>query len=235
MTLNMILQRFRKRFYLYLSQLLSQKQYWNTVGKMFPLDAVLDNCFDPKLFFKSGKETVLFFEKEKIIKKSYKTLQIGCGVGRIEKELSLKAKQVYGVDISEVMIAQAKKNVKRKNAHFFATNGESLPFEKNHFDFIYSLLVFQHMSKHMFVKNLKEVQRVLKPNGKFLFQIPVDEKGVMKKPESKNPWLMRYYTRKEIEQMLKKINFKIIKTYSEFGKDRDKDLEPDYKVLAVKS
>lgn len=231
----MILQRIRKRFYLYLSKFLSQKQYWNTVGRIFPLDAVLDNCFDPKLFFKSGKETVHFFEKERLIKNSFKTLQIGCGVGRIEKVLSPKVKEVYGVDISEAMITQVKQNVKCKNAYFFVTDGESLPFKDKHFDFIYSLLVFQHMPTQMFEKNLKETLRVLKQNGKFLFQIPIDEKEVMKKPERKNPWLMRYYKRSEIKKMLKKYKFKIIKTYSGFGKDLGKELEPDYKVLVVKN
>lgn len=232
---NMIIQKFRKRFYLYLSHFLSQKQYWNTVGKLFPLDAILDNCSNTNLFFKTGREIVDFFESERLTGKKAKTLHVGCGIGRIEKYLALRVGSCYGVDISEVMVNQAKKNVNYPNTSFVATDGEHLPYPNNYFNFVYSVLVFQHMPIKLFRANLKEVQRVLKPKAKFLFQIPIDEKGIMKNPGVTNPWLMRYYKRSEIKKMLERAGFKIIKSYGVDDNNPDHNFIPDFKVLAVKT
>lgn len=230
----MIIQRIRKRFYLILSYLLTQKQYWNVVGQIFPLDAILDGYFNKDLFFKTGRETVNFFKKEKLINKRSTTLHIGCGIGRIEKNLATSVKKCYGVDISNVMIHQAKQYTKYKNCEFIATNGEELPFSDNYFEFIYSLLVFQHMPTKVFIKYLNEVQRTLKSKGKFLFQIPLDEKNQMKKPNWNNPWLMRYYKRTEIQKLLVQRKLKVVKVFDNFSQDTKKDYVPNFIVLAIK-
>ena len=224
----------RTRFYLYLSKFTSQKIYWNIVGKISPLDAILDNYFDQKEFFKTGKKEVDFFKKLRLFNSKSVSLHIGCGIGRIEKHLSRFIKECNGVDISETMINQAIKLVNEKNCHFYATDGKSLPFENNSIDFVYSILVFQHMAKSMFVKNLNEVKRVLKRGGKFFFQIPLDEKGIKEKPLEKNPWLMMYYHRTEVFQMLEKQGFQVKRTFDRFDKDVRGDLVPGFSILAIK-
>lgn len=231
------LLKHRTRLYLYLSKFLNQKQYWNIAGKIIPTDAILDGYFELDDFFATGKNVVSFFEKQKMFTPRSTTLHIGCGIGRVERYLAPKVKQCFGVDIAETMIAQAKNYVKTMNTSFLATDGQSLPFPGNYFDFVYSILVFQHMPKNMFINNLKEVNRVLKPGGKFFFQIPIDEEGIKGDPPSQNPWLMRYYKNSEIVSLLSRYRFEIIKTFDDFAESESSlraDLKPNFSFLTVK-
>jgi 2-polyprenyl-3-methyl-5-hydroxy-6-metoxy-1,4-benzoquinol methylase len=47
-------------------------------------------------------------------------LEIGCGTGRITKQLSLTFKHIYAVDVSEAMITYARKMVDANNIEFSA-------------------------------------------------------------------------------------------------------------------
>ena len=49
-------------------------------------------------------------------------------------------------------------------------NGKEIPFEKNHFDSIFSSEVFEHVFN--IDKVLKEINRVCKPNGHLLITVP---------------------------------------------------------------
>lgn len=230
----MLLQKFRKRAYLIASQFLSPKNYWNLMGNLSAIDSIADGCSDLDIFFKGGSETVVFFEKEKLINKNSITLHIGCGIGRIEKYLAKKVKKAVGVDIAVSMIKRAKQNVKLNNAEFIVNDGQTLTFPEKHFDFVYSFFVFQHMPTDSFKSYIREVSRVLKKNGKFFFQIPLDDQEKMDKPSKNNPWLMRYYKSSVINKLLIQNNFKVKKTFSGFEKYNGADFEPNFMVLAVK-
>ena len=65
--LKTLLLKHRTRFYLYLSKFLNQKQYWNTVGRIMPTDAILSGYFNLGDFFATGKKTVDFFKQQKMI------------------------------------------------------------------------------------------------------------------------------------------------------------------------
>lgn len=147
----MLIQKLRKRLYLIISKFLSQKNYWNIVGNFSTLDSILDGCTDLNIFFNSGKYTTdNFFIKEKLINKNSVTLHIGCGIGRIEKYLCRKVNKCYGIDIAKSMIKKARAHVKAKKIEFIETDGKTLPFPDNYFDFIYSFFVFQHMPTSFF-------------------------------------------------------------------------------------
>lgn len=75
-------------------------------------------------------------------------LDVGCGIGRVERYLAPYCKEIFGVDISRRMIKIAKKNRRHRNVHFIKNNGRDLSiFENNKFDFIFSILVLQHLEK----------------------------------------------------------------------------------------
>lgn len=231
----MLLQKFRKRAYLIASQFLSQKNYWNLMGNLSSIDSIADGCSDLDTFFKGGRETVSFFEKEKLINKNSITLHIGCGIGRIEKYLAKKVKKVVGVDIAVSMVKKAKLNVKLSNATFIVNDGQTLTFPEKHFDFVYSFFVFQHMPTNSFKSYIREVSRVLKKNGKFFFQIPLDEENKMKEPNKNNPWLMRYYKAKYLDKLLTQNNLKILRKYSGFNKYNGAKFDPNFMILAIKN
>ena len=93
-------------------------------------------------------------------------LDIGCGDGRFSILLkeACKAKEVYGLDISEKGVNLAR----QKGVKAFQMNidKENLPFEDNYFDAVYAGEVIEHLfdPDHF----LEEVYRVLKEGGSFV-------------------------------------------------------------------
>ena len=99
---------------------------------------------------------------------SMTALEIGCGPGRLMLPLSRELSQVYGVDVSEEMVAIAKRNLAgAPNAEARVATGVDLAgFEDESVDLVYSYAVFQHIPEREFVLSyLREAVRVLAPGG----------------------------------------------------------------------
>jgi len=96
--------------------------------------------------------------------KDWKVLDVGCGIGRMMATFSDKFKQVDGVDFSESMIEFSKKYLKDyQNCNTYLNNGYDLSeLKDNSYDFVYSIITFQHISKDAIDSYIKEIQRVLK-------------------------------------------------------------------------
>ncbi|MDP1728675.1 MAG: class I SAM-dependent methyltransferase [archaeon] len=89
-----------------------------------------------------------------------KALEIGCGIGRLSKKLANKFKEVYAIDISPKMIAEANRRISK--VHFIEMDAEHLRFKNNSFDFIISRNTFHHVNLK---KAITESKRVLKKEG----------------------------------------------------------------------
>jgi SAM-dependent methyltransferase len=103
-----------------------------------------------------------------------KVLEIGCGAGRITRALAEVFGEVYGVDVSGEMIAQAKEALADlPNAHVFRNNGVDLHVLGDiQVDFAFSFIVFQHIpSREVIYSYTREVHRLLRPGGLFKFQV----------------------------------------------------------------
>lgn len=98
-----------------------------------------------------------------------KLLDIACGKGLFLKELkSYNPKlELYGVDISQVAVDQAKKIV---DCNFQQSEGENLPFKDNVFDRIVCLGGLEYFQDP--IKGAKEASRVLKKDGIAVFFVP---------------------------------------------------------------
>ena len=96
-----------------------------------------------------------------------KCLDAGCGYGRGSIfMLSNGAESVDLIDVSEKNISTTKKNIQKFNFNNFSCfNGsiESLPFEDNTFDVVWSYGVIHHAANTD--KCLQELNRVLKVGG----------------------------------------------------------------------
>jgi tRNA (uracil-5-)-methyltransferase TRM9 len=100
-----------------------------------------------------------------------KILDLGCGNGRLS-ELFKKEDNCnyFGTDFSKELIAIARK--KYKNEKFYLANALKLPFLSDQFDMVYCLSVFHHIpSSEYRIIFLKEIMRVLKPNGKVVLTV----------------------------------------------------------------
>lgn len=77
--------------------------------------------------------------------------------------------RVLGIDITPEMIERARENLRKtslENVSFEVGSAEELPFPEAHCDAVISNGVFNLVPDKM--RALKEVYRVLKPNGRFM-------------------------------------------------------------------
>jgi ubiquinone/menaquinone biosynthesis C-methylase UbiE/uncharacterized protein YbaR (Trm112 family) len=101
-------------------------------------------------------------------------LDIGCNWGRWSIAAARKGYRPIGIDPSLDAVLAARR-VSRQigvEADFVVGDARFLPFADNSFETVFSYGVFQHFSKENVRLSLDEVVRVLKPNGKTLFQMP---------------------------------------------------------------
>jgi len=99
------------------------------------------------------------------IQKGEKILDLACGQGFFTREIVKFGVGVTGVDISEELIQEAKKNV--PGAKFHVAPASKLSFARNQeFDTVLCVLALQNMED--LVPVFKEVHRALKPSGRFL-------------------------------------------------------------------
>lgn len=101
------------------------------------------------------------------IRDGSKVLDIGCNNGEFISLLkNKKGCKVWGVDLSEVAIAEAK----AKGLNVQIANAESLPFKDKMFDYVCLMEVLSHTMHPEIV--LKEIRRVLKKDGVLLGSTP---------------------------------------------------------------
>ena len=102
-------------------------------------------------------------------------LDFASGKGRnVTNLLSLVDwKRVDGIDISEGNIKYCKENYNADKSQWFCNNGTDLvDLESNKYDFVMSTIALQHIPVYSIRKNImKEILRVLKPDGLFSFQM----------------------------------------------------------------
>ena len=95
-------------------------------------------------------------------------LEIGCGTGKNTEWLLKKAKNLIAADFSAEMLMKAKAKITAPNVVFHPMDmRQKWAFEKGTFDLITCSLALEHIENIGFV--FQEVQRVLKPNGRFYF------------------------------------------------------------------
>ncbi len=105
------------------------------------------------------------------ITKESKVLDLGCGNGNTAVWLAQQTGcEVVGIDISQVRIDNARdksKNCPTLNLSFHKASATNLPFADGEFTHVWSQATIYHV--HDRTSTLKEIHRVLKEGGTFLF------------------------------------------------------------------
>ncbi|MDQ4074085.1 MAG: class I SAM-dependent methyltransferase [Thermoproteota archaeon] len=150
-----------------------------------------------------------------------RVLEIGAGHGRDSLFFASSGIEVYALDYSatgmELLGKKAHvKGFKIKTQVFDARN--PLPFPDAYFDSVYSHMVFNmRFSKAELHSAFSEINRVLKPEGLYFFSVRNNHdkfysKGVELESEDGvyniNGFELRFFSEKEIDELVSKCNFK---------------------------
>lgn len=160
---------------------------WDCFGKTDPLWSILTeadkkgNKWDTNEFFHRGELEIQLnlhlIGQRHTLKNCGRSLDFGCGVGRLTQALASRFEESHGLDISEAMIEHANEFKSARqvtNSHFHLNKENDLNlFKDDYFDFIISLIVLQHMEPRYFSIYIEEFCRIIKKGGLIVFQLPV--------------------------------------------------------------
>ncbi len=158
-----------------------------------------------------------FFDKFIELTKG-KVLDVGSGPGRDGLILKEKGLEVICIDASSTMVELST----ARGLESIIGDFSSLPFEDNLFNGVWAYTSLLHIPKTEIGKALSEIYRVLKPNGIFALGL-IEGQGEMYRESShvNQPRWFSYYTKEEIETLLKERGFTSI--YFEQFKPRSRN------------
>lgn len=151
---------------------LDYKAAWDEAAREGAEDAILTGATEEHFEFAGRKDAELV---GRYLGDGSAVLNIGGGVGRVDRYLAPMVRELWAVDVSGKMIRRARQRLAEfPNVHFREIgNREFLAaFEEGHFDLVFSFLVLQHLEKEDAFLYLREAFRVLKPGGSFVTQFP---------------------------------------------------------------
>ena len=196
------------------------EKIWDHLAKTDVLNAIAKGDkgdVDLNEFDQSGKRHAEMLSQ--FIDNDSMVLDVGCGIGRIEKFLGPLCGELHAVDVSSEMLKKAQKRLSgQSNIFLQKLNGTDLRcYHDNKFDFVFSMLVLQHMEKEDAYVYLKEIYRVLKKGGKVFLQFPnllsiyyFDKSFVeYAKHGYRSITRVRPYTLPEVRKILESIDFEI--------------------------
>jgi SAM-dependent methyltransferase len=104
-----------------------------------------------------------------------RTLDLGCGEGRLSRDLRRLGHVVTGVDLSPTMVAAAREADPAIEVHL--ADAADLPFEDGSFDLVVAFMSLQDVDR--FEEAIAEAARVLEPNGRFCLAVvhPLNSAG----------------------------------------------------------
>jgi len=165
-------------------------------------------------FFRSGESTVsgeiltdMINICQGLLPQQMKVLEIGCGAGRVTRALARVFGEVYAVDVSAEMIAQARRNLAEcPNVHLYHNNGMDLsPVPEIQFDFAFSSIVFQHIPSYEVIESyVREVHRLLRPGALFKFQV---QGGLSETTQPDDTWIGVSFTDEQAVAMAERCGF----------------------------
>lgn len=155
---------------------------WTRLGAEDPLWAVLirpgtrHGGWDPDAFLATGRDEVGTaldrLERLGALPRLGRVLDFGCGAGRATQALADHAGEVIGVDVSEPMLAAARRLDRDGRCTFVLNQSADLSgFADASFDLVYSSLVLQHLPPALARSYLAELTRVLRPGGAMAVQV----------------------------------------------------------------
>jgi ubiquinone/menaquinone biosynthesis C-methylase UbiE len=106
-----------------------------------------------------------------LLPEGHRVLEIGFGSGVSIPKLISKFSAVHGIDLDARVI-----RVNNDRLHLSNANVLSIPYSDEYFDSVLAISIFEHLRPMDLPTAMKEVKRVLKPNGQFVYGVPIERK-----------------------------------------------------------
>lgn len=169
------------------------------------------NWDSEELFDQSGRTDVehFFSGLEDLLGPGVQALDIGCGIGRMDRFVAPRVGRLTGIDVSGEMVRRARERLADLgNAEFVEGDGTTLrPIADGALDLVFSHVVFQHVPRLVFVGYLPEVRRVLRPGGSFVFQLPTALIEPPPDPPDDNTFDLRFWREEDVRSALEDAGF----------------------------
>lgn len=192
------------------------KTAWDEAARAGAKDAVLTGATEDHFEFTGRKDAELV---GRYAGGGDSVLNIGCGVGRVERYLAPMVRELWAVDVSGEMLRRARQRLAGlSNVHLREIGNRDFlaAFEEGRFDLVFSFLVLQHLEKEDAFVYLLEALRVLKPGGFLVTQFPnflsaayaqafVEGAGIARR----SPGRVRAWTEAEVRHTLGLAGFEI--------------------------
>jgi SAM-dependent methyltransferase len=159
---------------------------WEDLARREPYFALLNDEGAPAVagtasataaFFDAGESDVatLFPAIESLLSRDLtldRVLDFGCGAGRLTLPLARRSRNVVACDIAPAIIEHARRNAEQAGLHNVTFIGLEELAGSGVFDFICSLLVFEHIPSDTGYEIIRTLMTLLAPSGVAALHIP---------------------------------------------------------------
>lgn len=163
---------------------------WRRLGKDDPLFAVAAHedrrgSWEPDDFYQLGKddwEDFSRFWRDYQPELGGSVIEVGCGAGRMTKQLLHDFDRVIGLDVSSEMIALAAQAA--PTAEFHVVDGIHVPVPDGSVDAVFTCHVLQHLENlDVIAAYLTNLRRALRPGGTIMAHLLLaeEQRGVARK------------------------------------------------------
>jgi SAM-dependent methyltransferase len=133
-----------------------------------------------------------------------RTLDVGCGEGRLARDLQALGHRVVAVDAAPSMVAYAREA--DPEGEYVLASGDGLPFEDGWADLVIAFMSLQDMDDPE--GSVREAWRVLEPGGRFCLALvhPINSAGKFASDEEDADFVIResYFERRRYVDRLEK-------------------------------
>ena len=150
------------------------REQFDSAAALAPEAAVaLYSLGSPETLDRASAEIVHKLREWELLDPSAVVLDIGCGIGRIERALASDVRSITGIDVSPVMIAEARRRcADLGNVEFAVCNGADLmAFGGQRFDLILAVDSFPYLvaaDPAIAARHMADAAELLSPNGVLL-------------------------------------------------------------------